>query len=135
MNVAEVHPAWLPPDTLLRAELDALEEDAAPEMTNLPESRTGVPGVVFISTRMGSHGPRVKYFLQAGSGRPSFSVSIEAESKLLANSLDERDLRRAAPLVTAWVSANHEALARFWFEGEGMLADDLIAFLNGLQKL
>lgn len=44
MSVREVHPDWLPPDTLLRAELDALDEDAAPEMTNLPESRTGVPG-------------------------------------------------------------------------------------------
>ena len=45
-------------------------------MANLTSAQTGVPGTIFISTAMGSHGPRVKYFVQPGRTQPSFSVSI-----------------------------------------------------------
>lgn len=135
MNVSEAHPDRLPPDVLLRAELDASGEDATPEMTNLPESRTGVPGVVFVSTRMGAHGPRVKWFARPGAGQPSFSVSIGAKPHVLASSLDERELRRAAPVVMAWVATNHEALLRFWNEGEAWMADEFVAFIDGLKRV
>ena len=61
-------------------------------MTNLQEEDTGIPGVILISTAMGSHGPRVKYFVKAGRNQPSFSVSISDGPKVLANSLPQRDL-------------------------------------------
>jgi hypothetical protein len=50
----------------LAEELAALAENEWVEMTNLHEKDTGEPGVIFISTAMGEHGPRVKYFLKAG---------------------------------------------------------------------
>ena len=40
-----------------------LEQDDEPiEIANLPPSQTGIDGVVFVSTRMGPQGPRVKYY-------------------------------------------------------------------------
>lgn len=67
--------SFLRAEPTLDEELFALGDEVA-EMTNLREGDTGVAGVIFISTMMGSHDPRVKYFLKAGRGQPSFSVSI-----------------------------------------------------------
>ena len=49
----------LPVDTRLAEEL---AEDDVVEMANLTTAQTGVPGTIFISTAMGGHRPRVKYF-------------------------------------------------------------------------
>ncbi len=105
------------------------------DMTNLQEEDTGVPGIVFISTVMGSHGPRVKYYLKPGRGQPSFSVSVEPQPRLLASSLSERDTRRALPAVVRWVALNHEALRRFLEEGDSWTARQVAAFLAGLQRV
>ena len=60
----------VPADTRLAVELT---DDDVVEMANLTTAQTGVPGTIFISTAMGGHGPRVKYFLQPGRSQPSFS--------------------------------------------------------------
>ena len=119
----------------LDEELAAFGDDDVVEMTNLQEKDTGIPGVVFISTSMGSHGPRVKYFLKTGRHQPSFSVAISDEPTVLASSLPERDLNRAAPAVIAWVKLNQKALLKFWNEGENMSVDELHAFAKSLKKL
>ena len=59
-------------------------------MANLTSAQTGVPGTIFISTAMGAHGPRVKYFVQPGRTQPSFSVSIADAPAVVANSLPAR---------------------------------------------
>jgi hypothetical protein len=116
-------------------ELAALSDDDVAEMTNLQEQDTGVPGVIFISTAMGSHGPTVKYFIKAGRAQPSFSVSIADEPQVLANSLPLREMNRAAPMVIAWVRLNREALLRFWNDGETFSVRDMVAFVAGLKKI
>ena len=60
----------LPADNRLAEEL---AEDDVVEMANLTTAQTGVPGTIFISTAMGAHSPRVKYFLQPGRTQPSLS--------------------------------------------------------------
>jgi hypothetical protein len=45
---------------------EELARDDVVEMANLTTAQTGVPGTNFISTAIGGHGPRVKYFLQPG---------------------------------------------------------------------
>ena len=60
-------------DTFLAEEL--AREDTI-QIANLTSAQTGVPGTIFISTAMGAHGSRVKYFLQPGRTQPSFSVSV-----------------------------------------------------------
>lgn len=125
-----------PRERTLGEELDAYDDDAGPlEMVNLREPDTGVAGVLFISTAMASHGPRVKFMLKAGRDQPGFSVSIDPAPRVLANSLPERDLARAAPQVARWVALNHEALLRFWNEGDSWDVHQLAAFAGGLQKL
>ena len=119
----------------LGEELAAFGDDDVVEMTNLQEKDTGIPGIVFISTSMGSHGPRVKYLLKTGRHQPGFSVSISDEPAVLASSVPERDLNRAAPAVIAWVKLNREALLRFWDAGESMSVDELHAFAKSLKKL
>jgi hypothetical protein len=119
----------------LAAELAAFGDDDVVEMTNLQEEDTGIAGVIFISTVMGSHGPRVKYFVKTGRDQPSFSVSISEEPMVLASSLPERTLKRAAPSVIRWVKLNRKALLRFWNEGECMSIDELHDFAKSLKKL
>ena len=63
------------------------------EMANLTTAQTGVPGTIFISTAMGGHGPRVKYFSQPGRSQPSFSVAITDFPIVVANSLPLRVVR------------------------------------------
>ncbi|WP_280953914.1 hypothetical protein [Methylobacterium terrae] len=40
---------------------DDFAEDVDFEMTNLGWKHTNVPGVIFVSSRLGAHGPRVKW--------------------------------------------------------------------------
>jgi hypothetical protein len=123
----------LPREPLLFEEL--LDEDQV-EMANLPEEDTGVAGTIYISTRMGGHGARVKYFPgRAGEDKPSFSVSISAPARVLANSLPETVVRRMSPAVIAWVGLNREELLRFWGEGSEWSRGEVAAFLAGLRRL
>ena len=122
----------LPRDETLDEEL-AREDDV--HMTNLFEEDTGVPGVIFVSTTMASHGPRVKYYVRAGRNQPSFSVVLTDPPRVVANSLSTRELNRASPAVLAWTALNREALLRYWFEGDKLSRREANAFFEGLQKL
>jgi hypothetical protein len=126
---------WTSDEPTLGEELAAFADDDVAEMTNLQEQDTGVPGIIFISTAMGSHGPRVKYFVKAGRDQPSFSVSIAEEPHVLANSLPAREVSRSAPAVMRWVALNREALLRFWNEGETMSVHELVAFVGALKRV
>ena len=76
MSFAEVQaPFDLEPT--LRDELSVFGEDGGYEFMNLLEDATGVPGVIEVTTFMGAHGPRVKFYLgRPGLDQPSFSVSV-----------------------------------------------------------
>src|SRR5438034_10284381 len=86
----------IPADTPLA---DELASDDVVEMANLTTAQAGVPGTIFISTAMGGYGPRVKYFLQPGRSRPSFSVAITDIPSVVAYSLPLRVVRQASPQV------------------------------------
>jgi hypothetical protein len=97
---------------------DELASEDFVEMANLPEEDTGVPGTIFVSVRMGKHGPRVKYFDgRAGETRPSCSISIADPPRLLASSLPDHVVRQRFPLVASWVALNRDALLELWSEG------------------
>ena len=113
MTFGEV--AQIPSDVPLAEEL--AHEDVV-EMANLTSAQTVVPGTIFISTAMGAHGPRVKYFLKPGRTQPSFSVSIADPPAVVANSLSARTVRQMSPKAIDWVSRNTEALLDFWQHGD-----------------
>lgn len=122
----------LPPDTPLGDEL-ATEELV--EMANLTAAQTGVLGTIFISTVMGSHGPRVKYFVQPGRNQPSFSVLIADPPRVVANSLPDRVLRQRSPEVVRWVTLNKDALLDFWNNGDSWTDPQVTAFKQALKRI
>jgi hypothetical protein len=122
----------IPADTLLAEEL-AREEVV--EMANLTTAQTGVPGTIFISTAMGAHGPRVKYFLQPGRSQPSFSVTISDVPRVVANSLPVRVVRELSPQVINWVSINKDALLDFWHRGDTWTQPEVNDFIQKLNRI
>ena len=114
---------------------DASALDDVFDMANLTEVETGIPGVVYVSTRQGAHGPRVKYFLKAGASQPSFSMSIEEEPRLLVSSLPERVANEMAPTVSNWVRLNGLALLKFWYEGDAWTRVEVNAHLDQFKKI
>ena len=135
MGLQETLAVWTDREPTLDEELRALSGEDAPEMANLPPDWTGVLATLFISTAMGQHGPRVKVYIKTGRGQPSASISIGPNPRILASSLDERDLNRIAPKALEWVALNHEALTTFWFEGEGLAIGDVADFARSLKRV
>jgi hypothetical protein len=126
------HIGQIPADTLLAEELAS--EDVV-EMANLTTAQTGVPGTIFISTAMGGHGPRVKYFLQPGRSQPSFSVTISDAPTVVANSLPARVVRQMSPQVINWVSRNRGALLDFWYHGDTWTQPEVNDFAQKLNRV
>jgi hypothetical protein len=122
----------IPTDISLADELAC--EDLV-EMANLTSVQTGVAGTIFISTAMGAHGPRVKYFLKPGRTQPSFSVSIADAPAVVANSLSIRIVRQMSPQVINWVSRNKEALVDFWNHGDTWSQPEVNDFIQRLQRV
>ena len=122
----------IPADTLLAEELAS--EDVV-EMVNLTTAQTGVAGTIFISTAMGGHGPRVKYFLQPGRSQPSFSVSISDAPTVVANSLPVRVVRQMSPEVITWVLRNKDALLDFWNHGDTWTQPEVNDFIQKLDSV
>ena len=135
MSFQEAIAVWTDREPTLDEELSALSEDDLVEMAYLPPDWTGVLSYIFISTALGQHGPRVKVYVKKGRHQPSASISIGPNPRVLASSLDDRDLNRIAPLAIAWVALNHEALTTFWFEGEDLDIADVADFGRSLQKV
>ncbi len=135
MGFNETIAVWIDREPTFDEELRALGEDEIFEMANLPPDWTGVLATIFISTALGQHGPSVKLYLKAGRHQPSASISIGPNPRVLASSLDERDLNRIAPKALEWVALNHEALTQFWFEGEEMNIADVSDFAGTLSKV
>lgn len=135
MGVEESIAVWTDREPTLDEELRALGEGDTFEMANLPPEWTGVLATIFISTALGEHGPRVKLYLKTGKSQPSASISIGPNPRILASSLDDRDLKRIAPKALEWVALNHEALTNFWFEGQDWMIQDVADFSRSLKSV
>ncbi len=121
----------IPADPLLAGELS---DDIVVDMANLSTAQTGIAGTIFISTAMGPHGPRVKYFLQPGRTQRSFSVSIADPPSAVANSLPAPVVRQMSPQVIEWVSRNKDALLDFWHHGDTWTQPEVNDFVQRLQR-
>ena len=130
--MAKIDAAMVPPDTLLAEEVS---DDIVADMANLTAAQTGIDGTIFISTAMGAHGPRVKYFLQPGRTQPSFSVSISDKPVVVANSLPARVVRRITRRVVEWVSLNKDALLDFWHHGDTWTQPEVNDFIQRLRRV
>lgn len=111
------------------------DEDEIFDMANLSEARTGIPGVIWISTRVARHVPRVKYYQKPGREQPSFSVSIDEPPVVVAGDLPQRVINRMGPEVAEWVRLNRDALLSFWNEGDTWMDEQVAEFKNALVPL
>jgi hypothetical protein len=130
MKVGDI--ARVPPDRLLAEELSA---DILVEMANLTSAQTGVSGTIFVSTAMGQHGPRVKYYVRPGRTQPSLSVSISDAPALVANSLPAHVANQSTPQVVDWVLLNKDALLDFWYHGDTWTQSQVNAFVQTLKPI
>ena len=121
--------------TPIRRSAEELAYEEMVEMANLTSEQTGIIGTIFISTAMGAHGPRVKYFVRPGRTQPSFSVSIGDAPSVVANSLPERTLRQMSPQVIEWVTRNKSALLDFWNHGDTWTQPEVSDFIQKLQRV
>jgi hypothetical protein len=122
----------IPADTRLAEEL---VDDDVVEMANLTTAQTGVPGTIFISTAMGGHGPRIKYFLRPGRSQPSFSVAVADNPTVITNSLPLQVVRQRSPQVIDWVSRNKDALLDFWYHGDTWTNPEVNDFIQNLRRV
>ncbi len=115
---------------------DPADDLALIEMANLPAEKTGVPGVIYISTAQGSHSPRAKWYPGRPYARaPCLSVTIEAQPKAFNHHLPQRAFDAAVGPVSVWVALNHAALLDFWNDGNSWLDDEVTAFKASLKRL
>jgi hypothetical protein len=122
----------LPADLPLEKEL---AQEELVEMANLTSTQTGITGTIFISTAMGAHGPRVKYFVQPGRTQPSFSVSVTDAPTVVANSLPVRVVRQTSPQVIEWVSRNKEDRLDFCHHGDTWTQPEVNDFVQKLRRV
>ena len=128
-------PLTLPVDRA-RTPPDDFADDTLIEWANLDEEDTNVPGTIFVSTALGAHGPRVKWYPErAGRDLPCLVVSIGADPAVRDDFLPARVTRAAVPRVTAWVRLNHVALLDFWQNGASWNRREVAAFLDGLRRV
>ena len=111
-------------------------EIALIEMANLPTEKTGVEGVVYISTAQGSHARRVKWYPgRPAENAPCLSVTIEDSPRAFNHYLPQRVFDAANIAVKAWVALNAGALLDFWHHGSTWLDDEVTGFKQALAKL
>ena len=124
------------PEHQQRTPPDDFAEDILIEMANLDERDTNIPGTIFVSTALGAHGARVKWYPEkAGRSLPCLIVSIGPDPKLRDDFLPQAASRIALPRVTEWVRLNHVALLDFWNNGASWNRREVSGFLDALQPV
>ena len=115
---------------------DDFDEDRLIEMANLTERDTNVPGTIFISTALGSHGPCVKWFPgRPGRDLPCLILSIANDPMIRDDFLPHHVSASVLPDLKEWVGMNADGLLRFWNDGETWDRHEVAAFLDGLRPL
>ncbi|PWS36271.1 hypothetical protein DFH01_13905 [Falsiroseomonas bella] len=110
--------------------------DEMVEIVNLSQKRTGVPGTIFISTRMAAHGPRIKWWPGSPERNgPCPVVTLGDPPRTINMGLPPAAARASEAEAVAWATLNRGALLRFWQDGAVWMEDELRAFLDGLRKL
>lgn len=100
----------------------AHKDELLNEMANLYQRRTGINTRIYISSKEGQDGPRIKVY--NSSNNESFSISIEDSPKVLvgnSNIVTNKILKQ----TIKWVQINKEILLYYWNHPE-MDIDELL---------
>ncbi len=110
--------------------------DWSVDVLNLPSSDTGAVGIISISTERWREEPHVTWFPdRAWTGEPRLVVTLDAAPRITNRLLPQDQARRAELDVVAWVTANRDALLRFWHDGLSWTWAEVRVFIDGLRKL
>lgn len=85
------------------------------EMANIGSKDTGLSNqniMIYISTKQGSHGPRVKVFLK-GNPNKSVSFSISKEPIILTDNILNLKQKEISE-IKYWISINSVELLKLW---------------------
>lgn len=76
-------------------------------------AKTGLKEFIWISAKMGSHGPRIKVYESLPNG-PNFSVTIEDKPRVVAGDcfVNNKELKR----IFEFIIINKENLLLYWNE-------------------
>jgi hypothetical protein len=109
------------------------EKEELVEMSNLRHTDTGLDhGSIYISSKEGKHGPRVKYYRdRPGSKSASISISDFPEVKEDALGLKSKELKQ----IIQFILINKKTLLKIWNEGHLMFKDEFNDVINSLNKI
>lgn len=123
-NIINEHLSTRQNDNYLASESEVLNE-----MANLSQIKTGINTRIYISSKEGQYGPRIKVY--NSSNDESFSLSIEDTPRVLvsnpnivSNKIFKQSIR--------WVHINKEILLYYWQHPE-MYTDDLLEKIQKVQ--
>lgn len=116
--------------------LDELQGDIELfEMANLDKDDTGVDKFIFISTKVASHGPRVKYFRKCGDDQPSATITISDEPELKEQTNGFNITAKELKNVKQFVKLNNIKLLDFWNNGNKLTRKEVNKFIDSLVKV
>jgi hypothetical protein len=115
-------------------EKQQLNESFPHDFQNMGENYTGIPGYIRITTTTNAQ-PLVTYRLRLSPNAPIFTISIEAEPKIIFSSLPPDVVQKMSPIVIAWVKQNLSLLLKYWNQGASWYTDDTDRELAQLKKI
>jgi hypothetical protein len=115
---------------------EILRTDSMPlmEMANLFPEDTGIPGTIFISTKMGQYGCRIKYYPNINDQSKSFVVTIPGYG-IVEDSTGTTVKSKIRKQVIAFAILNQQDLLTFWNSGHTMRKQQSRALIDGLRPI
>jgi len=105
------------------------------EMANLRSKQTGLTkGTIYISTKEGNHGPRVKFYRdRPKESSSSASITISKDPELVEDSVNitSKEFKE----VSQFILLNLKSLLDFWNSGAYWYTDEVDKFKKELKKI
>ena len=110
------------------------EKELIKEMANLRSEDTGLDhGTIYISSKEGNQGPRIKYYRGRPGNTPSASISISNNPEVVEDSIDLKSLEIKE--LVLFVQKNKSKLLLAWNKGYSMYKDEWNNLINSLEKI
>jgi len=104
------------------------------EMANLRNNKTGLShGTIYISTKEGNHGPRIKFYRDSPGVNKSASINISKNPEVVEDSIHITGQEQKE--VFEFVKLNYNKLIDFWNNGNSWYSDEVDSFIKSLEKI
>ena len=110
------------------------EEQCLKEMANLRTEKTGLDhGTIYMSSKEGNHGARIKFYRGRAGNNPSASITISNSPEVIEDAigLKASEIKE----LFSFVVKNRKILIKAWNEGSTMYTDEWEALLKSIKKI